>query len=98
MVAVAQHQSRKIAVFHCGRVFRTLIRIGIAQVAIFSNHQNAEAIAKVEQFRSHRIVRETETVATHFLEPFEPPLEQPIRHRHTHTRMVLVTVDALYFY
>ena len=42
-------------------------------------------------------MRQTEGIAAHFLQPFEPPFDQPIRHRHSNSGMVLMAVDTLDF-
>ena len=51
----------------------------------------------VEQRGRDGIVGEADGVAAHFLQPFEPPRKEPVRHRHSDAGVVLMHIDALDF-
>ena len=97
MIAVAHDEAGKIAVFDGARVFRCLIRIGIAQMTVFGNDQKTHAVTRIQQEGGDGIVRGTDGVAAHFLQSFEPPFKKPVRHRHPDPGVVLVHIDALEF-
>ena len=97
MIAVAQYQARKVPVFHSRDAGGGLVHVGVTQVAVFRNHQDAHAVAVIEHDGRDRIVRQTDGIAAHLLQPFQAPFDQPVRQRHTHSRMILVIVDTLDF-
>ena len=97
MIAVAHDETGEIAMFDGPRVPRRLIRVGIAQMTVLGNDQKAHAVTRIQQRGRDGIVRETDGIAAHFLQSFEPPFKKPVRHRHPDPGVVLMHVDALDF-
>ena len=87
MVAVAPHQALDLT--------EDLWRV--AELAVFRHDDHPQPVAGIEQFGSHRLVREAEGVAAHLLEFLDLIIMHPVRQRHADTREVLVVAGTLDF-
>ena len=69
----------------------------IIQMPIFRHHQHAEAVAGVEKFGRHLIVRQAHGIGAHLLEFLHAKLVEAVRQGHAHPGEILVVAGALDF-
>ena len=57
MIAIAQHQCAEVAMFDGFNVLRRLIHVGVAEMAVFRDDENSQAVAFIEQKGLDRLRR-----------------------------------------